>query len=181
MRKCLASGILVALLASVSVLAQSPAVADDPATREDVTKLFNVMKAHDQIHAVMDSMLKQQRIIMHDIIKKQYPDTSAEQLHHLDSFMDDFVKTFPLDSIIDDMIPVYQKHLSKADVEAMSTFYASPTGQKLLREMPAITADSMQAMAPRLQMIMENMRHRVEQMAKDEHEKKAGSTPKPAS
>ncbi len=181
MKEHLASGVLIVLLGSVLVLAQSPVTANEPATREDVIKLFAVMKSHDQIHAVMDAMLKQQRLIMHDLIKKQYPDTSEEEFQRLDSFMDDFVKTFPLDEVVDDMIPVYQKHLSEADVEAMTTFYSAPTGQKLLREMPAMMTDSMQAMAPRLRQIMDNMRQRVEQMAKSEHEKKAGSPPKPAS
>jgi len=181
MRKYLASGIFVLLLASASVWAQSSITAGEPATREDVTRLFGVMKSHDQVRAMMDSVLKQQRIMMRDVIKKQYPDTSEEELRHLDSVMDDFVADFPLDSMIDDMIPVYQRHLSKSDVAAMSTFYSSPTGQKLLREMPAIVADSMQAMTPRLQMIMEKMRERVQRAARDEHEKKANPTQKPMS
>jgi uncharacterized protein len=181
MRRYLTFGVLAVLLTSGAVLAQSPPTGDEPATREDVTQLFAVMKSHDQIHSIMDAMLKQQRIIMHDIIKKQYPDTSEDEFRRLDSFMDDFLKTFPLDAMIDDMIPVYQKHLSKTDVEAMTAFYSAPTGQKLLREMPAIVTDSMQAMAPRLQQMMEKMRLRVEQLAKDEHEKKAGSAPKPSS
>jgi uncharacterized protein len=181
MKRHLVIGFLVLLVGSLSVLAQAVPAGEEPATREDVAKLFDVMKSHAQIHAVMDAMLKQQRIILHDIVKKQYPDTSEEQLKHFDSFMDDFVKTFPLDAMVDDMIPVYEKHLSKADVEAMTAFYASPTGQKLLREMPAITAEAMQAMAPRLQTMMEKMRQRVEQMAKDAHEKKAAASGKPAS
>ena len=181
MRKRLGWGVLVVLLGSVSVFAQAPAVADDPATREDIINLFAVMKSHNQIHAVMDAMFKQQRLITHDLIKKQYPDTSEEEFQRLDSFMDDFAKTFPLDGMMDDMIPVYQKHLSKTDVEAMTAFYSGPTGQKLLREMPAMMTDSMQAMAPRLQQMMEKMRQRAEQMAKDEHDKKAGASAKPAS
>jgi len=180
MKKCLAAGLLVVLFASISVLGQS-AAADDPATREDVTKLFDVMNSREQIHAVMDAMLKQQRAMLRTIIKKEYPDTSDEQLQRYDSVMDNFVKSFPIDSLLDDMAPVYQKHLSKADVEAMVAFYSAPTGQKLLREMPGMMTDSMQAMAPRLQMMIEKMKQRVEQVAKDEHEKKAGSTPKPTS
>jgi len=181
MKKYLVSIVLLALLVSMPVVAQSPAAAEEPATREDIVKLFAVMKSHDQIHAVMDSVLKQQRIMMHDVIKKQYPDTTEEQFQRLDSSMDDFVKAFPLDGIVEDMIPVYQKHLSKPDVEAMIAFYSGPTGQKLLHEMPAIAADSMQAMAPRLQIMIEKMRQRAEQMAKDEHDKKAAPTPKPSS
>ena len=80
MRKYLASGIFVLLLASASVWAQSSITAGEPATREDVTRLFGVMKSHDQVRAMMDSVLKQQRIMMRDVIKKQYPDTSEDEL-----------------------------------------------------------------------------------------------------
>jgi uncharacterized protein len=74
------------------------------------------------------------------------------------------------------MIPVYQKHLTKGDVEAMGAFYASPTGQKLLREMPAMTAESMQAAGPRIQQMMENVMDRVEQMAKEDQKKHSESS-----
>ena len=46
------------------------------------------------------------------------------------------------DHIPADMVPVYQKHLSKSDVEEMIKFYSTPTGQKILREMPAMTAEA---------------------------------------
>ena len=48
--------------------------------------------------------------------------------------------------MLDDMIPVYQKHLTKSDVDEMIKFYSTPTGQKFLREMPAMTAEGMEAM-----------------------------------
>jgi len=76
------------------------------------------------------------------------------------------------------MIPIYQKHLSKKDVAAMSAFYASDTGQKLLREMPAMTSESMRATAPRMQAIMEKVMNRIEQMAREDREKN-GAAPKP--
>jgi len=174
--------VILALVLCVSLpagFAQSAATGDTPATREDVVKLFKVMKVHEQVRAVMDAMVKQQRTMMHDMIAKKYPDTSDEEFRRYDSVMGDFMKKFPMDAMLDDMIPVYQKHLSKTDVEAMSAFYTSPTGEKLLHDLPAMTTESMQAMAPRLQTMLDDMTKRVERMANEEHEKK--ESPKPQS
>jgi hypothetical protein len=77
------------------------------------------------------------------------------------------------------MIPVYQKHLSRADVDAMNTFYSSPTGQKLLKEMPAMTAESMQAASPHMQAMLEKVMDRAEQVVEEEHKKQNNSS-KPA-
>jgi hypothetical protein len=87
------------------------------------------------------------------------------------------MKDMPIDGMLDDMIPVYQKHLSRGDVDAMSTFYASPTGQKLLREMPAMTAESMQAAGPHIQGMMEKVMDRAEKMAEEDRKKQSGSQP----
>jgi hypothetical protein len=171
---------LVLFVTSLPSSAQSTtAAAETPASRDDVVKLFEVMKVHDQVHAVMDSVAQQQRTMMHDMIIKKYPETSDEEFKRLDSYMGEFMKSFPMDAMLDDMIPVYQKHLSKTDVDAMVLFYSSPSGQKLLHEMPAMTAESMQAMAPRLQTMIDDLTKRIEQKAKEQREKKA--SPKPQS
>ena len=54
------------------------------------------------------------------------------------------------------MVPVYQKHFTKGDIDALVTFYGTTTGQKVLRELPAISAESMQQMMPMLQKSIEN-------------------------
>jgi hypothetical protein len=46
------------------------------------------------------------------------------------------------------MVPAYQKHLSKGDIDNLIAFNSSSTGQKLLREMPSITAEWMQSAMP---------------------------------
>jgi uncharacterized protein len=163
------------------LLALSPlfAQSDVPATREDVLKLFDVMKIHEQMTSVMTTIAAQQRTMMHEGMRKHFPQITDEELARLDKFTTDTMKEMPIDGMLDDMIPVYQKHLSRADVDAMSGFYASPTGQKLLREMPAMTAESMQAAGPRIQAMMEKVMDRAEKMA-EEDRKKQGGSPKPA-
>jgi hypothetical protein len=157
------------------VLAISPAfaqTADSAATREDILKLFDTMKIYDQMRLVMDSVLTQQRAMIHEALKKRDPKVSPDELKHLDQFMSDVMKDTPINELLDDMIPVYQKHLTRADVNAMDAFYASPTGQKILREMPAMTAESMQAANPHMQAMMEKVMNRTEQEVEQERDKR---------
>ena len=168
--------LFVASLLYVGAAAQSTA-SDVPATREDIVRLFHQMHVQEQTRAAMDAMLKQQRVMARESIRKHEPEASEEELKKYDAFMDSFIHDLSIDQMIDEMIPVYQKHLTKGDVDAMNAFYASPTGQKLLREMPAIMNESMQAMMPRMQETIDKMTERAEKMAREGREKKAPSTP----
>ena len=137
------------------------------------------MHIRDQMRLVMDSVAKQQREMIREGLKKRAPQMTEQDLARLDQFTSDVLKDFPVDGMLDDMIPVYQKHLNKADVDAMNAFYQSPTGQKMLREMPAMTAESMQASSPRIQAMMDKVMERAEQLAREERNKKT-QTEQPA-
>ncbi len=167
-RACVSLILLLGL--AVRLLGQSAAEA--PATRDDILALFNLMHVRDQVEPAMQFIAKQQRAIIHDNLKRQTPRVSPEDLARLDQFTTDIMKDLPVDGMLDDMVPVYQRHLTKSDVEAMSAFYSSPTGQKLLREMPAMTAESMQAASPRIQALMDKVMERARQMAQDNQGKK---------
>jgi len=84
----------------------------------------------------------------------------------------------PIDGMLDDMVPVYQKHLTKSDVHEMVSFYSSPTGQKILKEMPAMTTEGMQAVQPRLRKMMDEAMEKIDKMAREQPEtQNSNSTP----
>ena len=171
---------VVLLLLTTSALAQQT-VADTPATRDDVLRLFSVMNINQQMRTIMDSMMQQQKSLVHDMARRKNPNVTTEELGRVDRIMDESVKDFPIDGILDDMVPVYQKHLTSADVSAMSAFYSSPTGQKLLREMPAMTSEAMQASYGRLQKQMEAVAERAEKAIKENEQRKPVPKPVPKS
>ena len=168
---------LMIALPALAQVADSASAA--PATRDDILKLFDTMHIRDQMRLVMDSVAKQQREMIREGLKKRAPQMTEQDLARLDQFTSDVLKDFPVDGMLDDMIPVYQKHLNEADVDAMNAFYQSPTGQKMLREMPAMTAESMQASSPRIQAMMDKVMERAEQLAREERNKKT-QTEQPA-
>ena len=146
---------------------------DPPASKADVKQLFEIKNVRDQMRSVMDAMVQQQSQMMRESLKKRSPGVSDADLQRLESVMHDMMKEFPFATMLNDMIPVYQKHLTKADVTAMTTFYSSRTGKKLLREMPTMTSESMQAAYPTMEAYMEKVMARIDAMAKEEQQKKA--------
>jgi hypothetical protein len=169
--------LLVLFTTRAATFGQPSAAARAPASRQDVLKLFKVMHIHDQMHLVMDSMTKQQSVLVHETIKKRYPQMPEERLEQFDSMMEESMKDFPVDANIDDLIPVYQKHLTRTDVSAMSVFFSSPTGQKLLREMPAMTEESMLLSYRRMQKQMDAMMERMQKMMKEEEPERKQKPP----
>ena len=54
------------------------------------------------------------------------------------------------------MTPVYQKHFTKGNIDDLLAFYSTPTGQKVVKELPAISTEAMQAATPIYQKMMAN-------------------------
>ena len=140
------------------------------ATKADILMLFHVMHLRDQMKLVMEQVSMQMRQMTHEQLQKRDPKITDAEIAKLDAQADELTKGMPIDGMLEDMVPVYQKHLSKADVDAMVGFYSSPTGQKILREMPAMTAEGMQAVQPRLRKMMDDAMNKMEQMAKEQQE-----------
>jgi hypothetical protein len=162
---CLASGRLFGQAAT-------SAGTDAAASVDDIKKMFDVMHIRDQMKLVMEQVSQQMRSMSHDQIRKSQPNVTDNDLAKLDAISDEVMKGMSVEGLLDDMTPVYQKHLSKSDVEAMIGFYSTPTGQKILREMPSMTRDGMQAMQPRLRQMMDDANAKIEKMIKEQLEKK---------
>ena len=168
------------LLISFASLALPVPAADAPASKDDVLKLFDVMQVHEQMRQVMNSMMEQQSALVQETMKRRYPQITQQRLAQFDAMMQESMKDFPIDAMVQDVVPVYQKHLTKADVDAMSTFYSSATGKKLLREMPEMTSESMEAAYAHVQKHIETTMNKLEKMMKeDEPKEKASPKPRP--
>jgi hypothetical protein len=96
-------------------------------------------------------------------LKKRHPDLSDAELARRDRESEDLIKNFPMDEMLNDMIPIYQRHFTKSDIDALIAFYSSPAGQKFLHETPAVTAETMRAVYPRIEAVVDAAMKRSEQ------------------
>jgi hypothetical protein len=138
-------------------------IAPDAASKEDVKKLFDVMASREQMDKMMRQVFAQMQSLNRDEMKKRRPDITEAELARFDRQSEDVIKNFPLDAMLSDMVPVYQRHFTKSDIDALVAFYSSPPGQKFLHEMPAVTAETMRAVYPRIQAEVEAALKRAEE------------------
>jgi uncharacterized protein len=177
MRHLLTSGMTVVLAAAIG-LAQQTSPTESPATKEDVETLFTTMHIREQVRGMMETTMAQMKQITHENVKKRMPNITQKELDRIDEMTDTTMKGYNIDEVFNDMIPIYQRHLSKADVTAMLVFYKSPTGKKLLREQPAMIAESMEVSRARMEKVLGELMDKVEHMTGDESQPGADSTSK---
>jgi len=136
--------------------------ADAPASKEDVEKYLETVHSHEMIQKMIDAMSQPMHQMIHDQYIKYKDILPADYETNTNQMMDQMMKDMPFDEMIQAMIPAYQKHFTKGDMDALVAFYSTSTGQKILREMPAILAESMGVMMPMLQQRVEAMTERIQ-------------------
>jgi uncharacterized protein len=157
---------------------------DAPATKEDVQRYLEVMHARDMMSQMVDAMIKPMHQMLHEQYLKDKDKLPADFEPRMNKILDEYMKSFPWDEMLQSMIPVYQKHFTKGDIDAIVAFYSAPTGQKLLREMPQMMSESMQTMMPIMQKQLASMQEKVQaEVMAMQKESETGTKPvqKPAS
>jgi hypothetical protein len=147
---------------------------EDQPSKEQLARLFEVMQLKQQ----MASMMKTLPAMLQQQVSQQLKSTLAnlpggssltpDQQAAFDKLMKEYMEKalslYPADEMISDLSGIYQKHLSKEDVEAMIAFYTSPAGHHLLELTPAVMKEYMPLVMSRTQ---ERSKALTEQMMKD--------------
>jgi hypothetical protein len=156
--------IFFCLVFTASGIAQQaqPAGPDVPATKEDVEAYLQAIHYHESMANMIQAMAKPMHDMVHQEFMKDKDKLPADFEARLDREMDDMWKNMPFDEMVQAMVPVYQKYLTRGDLQAMTAFYESPAGEKLLKEMPAIMSESMQNMVPIMSRYMDTVKARLQ-------------------
>lgn len=141
--------------------------AGSPATQEAIQRYMEAMHSRDTMKQTVEAMSKPMHQMVHDDIMKAKTQVPAGVEERLDKMMDDMMADLPWDELMKAIAPIYQRHFTKGDIDALIAFYAGPTGQKVLREMPEITAETMGTVMP----IMRNHMDAIAQRVKEDLEK----------
>jgi hypothetical protein len=138
----------------------------DPASKEDVEIYLRTMHSHDTMLRTMEAMLKPMHQMLHEQFARDGKKPPVDFERRYNKMMDELMKGMPFDEMTQSVVPIYQKHFTKGDIDHLNAFYSSPTGQKVLEEMPAITGESMQAMMPVMRKYMDESKDRMQQEVK---------------
>jgi hypothetical protein len=156
--------IVLCVLLSLSSAAYSQDTNQAPATREDVVKMLTALHTKETMQTVMAAVAAQAKAATRKSLKQAHPEAKEEDLAEGDRLMDQVISDLPMDEMIESMIPIYQKHFTRQDMNSIVAFYDSPTGQKFIREMPAMVQESMQANMAIVERKMQASQKKVEDM-----------------
>jgi hypothetical protein len=201
MRKFLGLATLAAIVAIVpAALSQAPAdqqatpdaqaepqlrviPPDDQPSKEQMARLFDAMRLRQQMANMtktLPAMIQQQ---VSQQIKSLTANTSgtpltAEQQAAVDQLMKKYMERalslYPPDEMIADLSGIYQRHLSKVDVDGIIAFYSSPAGQHMVELAPVAMKEYMPLVMGRMQ---ERSKALAEEMKKDMKETVPGWVP----
>jgi len=178
--RCLLGVAFGVLLAVSATWAQQVTSSDVPASKQDIERLFVALHVRERQQLILENSRKQAKTMLNEILQKELPETSKEELPQMqamiDEMIDDIDKDYPMDAILKDMVPIYQRHLTKSDSDQLIAFYSSPVGQRMLRELPAITSEAMQVsssyLQPRMEAAVGKLKEKVEHMVEEDRKKK---------
>jgi uncharacterized protein len=162
-KRYLGSLVLFLMVATCSWSQQAPAKAG----RDEILKLLELLQVKARLVQLFQGMTDQAVMGAEQSFKGRVPDATPEQLEKVDALAREIFADMPVDELLNAMVPIYQKHLTHADVQAVVSFYSSPVGQKLLEETPAMMSEGMQAGGEIGRRIMEEKSKRLDERVAD--------------
>ncbi|HEX9934648.1 MAG TPA: DUF2059 domain-containing protein [bacterium] len=98
--------------------------------REDIKRLMVLTGAGNIGMQVMNQLTES--------FKKSLPQVP-------NGFWDDYMAEVDASSLVQLCVPIYERHLSHSDIKELIRFYESPAGQRLIKVLPVIMQESMEA------------------------------------
>jgi hypothetical protein len=152
----------------------------DAPTQDQVMTLFDLLQVRRNMSLMLDGMKQALKQGAEQSFRERVPNPTPKQLEALREMIDGALGDMPLDEMLEAMVPIYRRHLTKSDVEEMIRFYGGPVGQKVLLEQPKMLQEGMQAgvaiQQKRMDQINAKIRESAQKMAEADEEK--GGTPK---
>jgi hypothetical protein len=152
MKRLILAMLALALLCAGPAMAQQAQGEDAAAKQRDIRRLLEVTGSAQLGQQVLAQMM--------EAFKKASPEVP-------ESFWNEMMKEFDSATMIDLIVPVYEKHLTHEDVKGLIAFYESPLGRKMTAALPVIAQESMQAGQQWGMDVARRVQQRLEERKKD--------------
>jgi uncharacterized protein len=139
----------------------------EDATKEDVQQFLSLMNQRQQMSVMVSGFFEQLTKTMVEECKSSHPNATAAELANIEQAASSVsrvaIQNFPIDEMIDAVAPIYQRHLTHSDMQTVIAFYSSPTGQKFIREAPAMMNEGRQASSAIMQKHLPEFKAQIEE------------------
>lgn len=161
------------VILAVAVIMAGTAFAED-ATLEKKIKLTEDMLSSMDLQKNMDRSFDMVKKMQMNIVKKFSQGKDSEKALKLQAAIIDLMKKeFSWDSIKDDVVKVYAESFSEDELKALTDFYKSPVGQKLIQKQPEVQQKMMMIVQKKVMEVMPKVQAMTQQMLKEDAAKDA--------
>lgn len=147
---------------------------DQQATPDQIRKFFEVARLRQQMQMMMGMMprmiAQSYQVELKNLNSKLPPGQhmTPQQQAALGKIMQEYMhkamSLYTVDQMMNDAIPIYQRHISRTDADAIIAFYSSPAGQHILDAQPVIMREYMPVAMGH---VLNSSRALTDQMTKD--------------
>ena len=120
-----------------SKTAPKPTSNVDPQKEARIRELMDVTGAKNLGQQLIEAGMEQFRSSVQD---SQPNNPRAKQF--VDAFVSGFQKHFDVNTLNEQIIPIYDKYLTSDDLKGLLEYYHSPLGQRMLKTLPDLTRES---------------------------------------
>ncbi len=149
-------------------------------TAAQVMKYMEAMQTRSRLQSSVTTQREELGIRVHNMFRKALPDATPAEKAKFEKIvadtLGDVFANYPVEDVLRDMIPIYQNHFTESDLNQVVAFYSSPVGQKVLKEMPAISAEVVRVSEARLQPQIDEAMKNVSEQLKEMVEAEGGNT-----
>ena len=101
----------------------------DPAKAAEIHKIL--------FHVGTSRLMGQMKTQMFATLEREHPSVLPHTWQRLEQEMDE-------KQLLDQLVPIYDRNFSLADLKAIDAFYSTPVGKRLLASMPEVTFEVME-------------------------------------
>jgi len=161
----------------------SSAASQGPPSKEQVAKLLELLQVRRNVESMFMETKEQVMNEAEQELRRRVPEPSVAQIARLHGMINNEFDRLSAGELVESIIPVYQRHFTKGDIDAIVAFYSSPVGQKMQREQQSMMRESMQAAGSRQQQkmeaILQKIQDQMDQVIQDESPKQDDPPKKP--
>jgi uncharacterized protein len=134
-------------------------------SRQQVLNLFEAIQLRRTMEASQEVAMQSAVNTVQQMMRQRGVPVDAAMQQQMDAMMkgimDDVRAVLSVDEMLEAVIPIYQRHFTVDEVNAIIAFQNSPVGKKLVNLQPVMMQESVQAMAPLQQRAMPELMKRL--------------------
>ncbi len=123
--------------------------APSPEAMQAANELFDIM-GKDATRPLLNQIIVRAWPPIEQALRTKQPAITTEQLRDLRDVYGRLLQDF-LTKVMAEQPAIYAKHFTAEELREMVNFYRSPVGQKALRELPQVMAETMTQAMPKMQ------------------------------